>query len=110
MWRGWWHADLGNLCGPYSRAYGMDLHAYVSGLALALWCADLPAPLPDLGAPGGPARPRPVRRADAPARAACGCPLAARSAFERFGGEHVVEQVVDDDPRRVRHRVARRRT
>jgi hypothetical protein len=24
----WWHADLGNLCGPYSRAYGMDLNAY----------------------------------------------------------------------------------
>ena len=28
----WWHAGLGNLCGPYSRAYGMDLGAYVSGL------------------------------------------------------------------------------
>ena len=28
----WWHAGLGNLCGPYSRAYGMDLSSYVSGL------------------------------------------------------------------------------
>ena len=46
----WWHAGLGNLCGPYSRAYGMDLGSYVSGLSLALWCAGLPAPLPPLDA------------------------------------------------------------
>ena len=46
----WWHAGLGNLCGPYSRAYGMDLGSYVSGLSLALWCAGLPAPLPSLDA------------------------------------------------------------
>ena len=46
----WWHAGLGNLCGPYSRAYGMDLGSYVSGLSLALWCAGLPAPMPSLDA------------------------------------------------------------
>ena len=44
----WWHAGLGNLCGPYSRAYGMDLGSYVSGLSLALWCAGLHAPMPSL--------------------------------------------------------------
>ena len=41
----WWHPELGNLCGPYSRAYGMDLHAYVSGLAAgALVCRPAGSP------------------------------------------------------------------
>lgn len=96
----WWHAGLGNLCGPYSRAYGMDLHAYVSGLGLALWCAGLPAPLPDLSA-------EPVPHGHdlcvAPLLQHVGVriPDAARRAFERFGGPHAVEQVIDDDPRRI---------
>ena len=37
----WWHPGLRNLCGPYSRAYGMDMTRYV-GL-LGLW---LPGPDP----------------------------------------------------------------
>jgi hypothetical protein len=41
----WWHPGLGNRCGPYTRAYGMDLHRSV-GL-LGLW---LPEPVvPPLG-------------------------------------------------------------
>jgi hypothetical protein len=43
----WWHPELGNLCGPYSRAYGMDLSAYV-GL-LGLWMPD--PVIPRLDAP-----------------------------------------------------------
>jgi hypothetical protein len=40
----WWHPGLGNLCGPYSRAYGMDMHHYVA--LLGLW---MPVPVvPDL--------------------------------------------------------------
>ena len=50
LWRDiarWWHPRLRNLCGPYSRAYGMDMTRYV-GL-LGLW---LPEPvLPSLTAP-----------------------------------------------------------
>jgi len=43
----WWHPRLRNLCGPYSRAYGMDMARYV-GL-LGLW---MPTPvLPALDAP-----------------------------------------------------------
>ena len=43
----WWHPRLANLCGPYSRAYGMDMSRYV-GL-LGLW---LPSPvIPALDTP-----------------------------------------------------------
>jgi hypothetical protein len=47
-----WHAGLGNLCGPYSRSYGMDMHRYVAALALWLWPAigRSATPLPELGA------------------------------------------------------------
>jgi hypothetical protein len=102
LWRDvarWWHADLGNLCGPYSRAYGMDLHAYVSGLGLALWCADLPAPLPD---PAVDPLPHGHDLCEAPLLQHVGVrvPPDARSAFERFAGPHAVDQVVQDEPRR----------
>ncbi len=40
----WWHPGLRNLCGPYSRAYGMDMTQYV-GL-LGLWLS--PPVAPDL--------------------------------------------------------------
>jgi hypothetical protein len=50
LWRDiarWYHPGLRNLCGPYSRAYGMDMSTHVA--LLGLW---LPAPvLPDLAKP-----------------------------------------------------------
>lgn len=95
----WWHADLGNLCGPYSRAYGMDLHSYVSGLGLALWCAGLPAPLPDLAeAP----LPHGHDLCVAPLLQHVGVrvPPSARRHFERFAGARLVEQLVDTVPDR----------
>jgi hypothetical protein len=36
----WWHPGLRNLCGPYSRAYGMDMSNYLA--LLGLW---LPEPV-----------------------------------------------------------------
>jgi hypothetical protein len=95
----WWHAGLGNLCGPYSRAYGMDAHTHVTGLSLALWCAGLPAPLPDLGAEAvvhghdlceGPMLEHGGVRV----------PTAVRGAFERFTGPRRVDQVISATPRR----------
>ena len=96
----WWHPELGNLCGPYSRAYGMDLHAYVSGLAVALWCAGLPAPLPD---PEIDPLPHGHDLCVAPLLQHVGVrpPVATRAAFDRLTGPHTVEQVVQDTPRRV---------
>lgn len=50
LWRDiarWYHPGLRNLCGPFSRAYGMDMSAYVA--LLGLW---LPDPVvPELEAP-----------------------------------------------------------
>jgi hypothetical protein len=43
LWRDiarWWHQGLRNLCGPYSRAYGMDMTGYVA--LLGLW---MPGPV-----------------------------------------------------------------
>jgi hypothetical protein len=96
----WWQPDLGNLCGPYTRAYGMDLHAYVSGLSLALWCADLPAPLPDLDVEPLP-HGHDLCVAPLLQHVGVRVPADARGAFETFVGPHAVEQVIDDDPRRV---------
>jgi hypothetical protein len=95
----WWHAGLGNLCGPYSRAYGMDLASYVSGLALALWCAGLPAPLPRLDAEEV-VHGHDVCMAPALEHVGVTVPARVREAFQRFPGPHAAHQRIDDDPRR----------
>ena len=95
----WYHPGLGNLCGPYSRAYGMDLHAYVSGLGLALWCADLPAPLPDLAATTVP-HGHDLCMSPVLEHVGMRVPDEVRAAFVDFVGPHAVDQVVDTDPPR----------
>ena len=95
----WWHAGLGNLCGPYSRAYGMDLGSYVSGLSLALWCAELPAPMPSLHAQVVP-HGHDVCMAPLLEHVGVRVPGPTRIAFERFQGPHAVHQVIGDEPRR----------
>ena len=95
----WFHPGLGNLCGPYSRAYGMDLHAYVSGLGLALWCAGLAAPLPDLAEPAV-AHGHDLCVTPMLDHVGVRVPAAVRPALERFQGPHAVNQLVDDDPPR----------
>jgi hypothetical protein len=56
LWRDvarWYHAGLGNLCGPFSRAYGMDMGRYAALLGLWIWDAvgaDA-APFPALDGP-----------------------------------------------------------
>jgi hypothetical protein len=95
----WYHPGLGNLCGPYSRAYGMDLHAYVSGLGLALWCAGLPGPLPDLSAPvvphGHDLCMTPVLQ-----HVGLRVPDDVRPRLAELVGPHAVDQLVDADPPR----------
>lgn len=102
LWRDiarWYHAGLGNLCGPYARAYGMDMTGYAA--LLGLWIADA------VGEPAGPV-PLPVLEDPvdhghdltlAPCVALLGAvvPDDAQPALVAFGGERVVEQQVDED-------------
>lgn len=49
-----YHPELRNLCGPFTRSYGMDMQDYVTPTGLYLWLElGRAAPLPD------PGRPRP---------------------------------------------------
>jgi hypothetical protein len=56
LWRDmarFYHAGLGNLCGPYDRAVGMDMSRYValSGIWLGFLLSTEATPLPDLHQP-----------------------------------------------------------
>lgn len=44
-----YHAELGNMCGPYDRSYGMDMRNYfaITGIAIAL-ATESSASIPDL--------------------------------------------------------------
>lgn len=51
LWRDierWYHPGMKNLCGPWSRSYGMDMRAYASLLGIWMWPAlgrvDVPFP------------------------------------------------------------------
>ena len=58
LWRDicdFYHAGLRNLCGPYDRAYGMDMTRYAALLGLWLWwgCGDATRAFPDTAQPFG---------------------------------------------------------
>ena len=104
LWRDvarWYHAGLRNLCGPYSRSYGIDMHDYVALLGLDIWAAvgEASAPLPPL-------------RDDAdhchdfflgPLTAALGMrvPQEALPSLERFAGPRSVAQEIAGDAARM---------
>jgi hypothetical protein len=98
----WWHGGLGTLCGPHSRAYGLDPHTHVSALALAIWAGAgrEVAPLPDLDAP---VVDHVHDLAVAPLLEHVGplVPPEARAHLGGFQGRRSVAQVVGDDPHRV---------
>ncbi len=97
-----YHAGLGNLCGPYTRTYGMDLHRYVGALSLWMWpvVGRTATPLPDLGLASidhghdlclGPM----VALLDSR------IPESVQPWLRAFPGPSTVERVVSEDPRRV---------
>lgn len=98
LWRDiarWYHAGLRNLCGPYARAYGMDMSSYAALLGLWIWDAlgSEAAPFPSIDAP--------FEHAHDLCLAPCVEALGARipgdvvPSLLRFGAERLVEQVVD---------------
>jgi hypothetical protein len=97
-----YHADLGNLCGPYTRSYGMDLHRYVGALSLWLWPAvgSSATPLPDL-ASASIDHGHDLCLGPVVALLGTQIPEAVRPWFVRFPGASTVERLVGERPRRV---------
>ena len=96
-----YHAGLRNLCGPWSRSYGMDMGCYMGAMGLWVWAAlgREVAPVPDLDGPfehghdlflGGCAA---LLGADIP-------PVAVAE-FMELSGERLVTRTVSSDPERV---------
>ena len=90
----WYHAGLGNLCGPYSRAYGMDLADYAGLLGLWMWDAAgrAAAPFPDLAGTFGHSHD--VSFGACVALLGARVPPPARPALTDVPGEHTVAQEV----------------
>jgi hypothetical protein len=88
LWRDiarFYHAGLANLCGPFDRAYGMDMRRYDSGLGGYIKGAYPEAPLQGVARPAG-------RRA----------PPDAVEHLRRFSGERLVTRTISTEPiRRV---------
>jgi hypothetical protein len=96
-----WHGGLGNLCGPYTRSYGMDLHRYVGAVCLWLWAGlgrDA-APLPDLDA-DVVAHGHDVCLGPAVAVLGSPIPPGMADSFRRFRGAASVERTIGEGGRR----------
>ncbi|HLL88931.1 MAG TPA: hypothetical protein VK324_06485, partial [Tepidisphaeraceae bacterium] len=81
-----YHAGLANLCGPFDRAYGMDMRAYNSGLGGYIKAAVPEVPLNDPAVPAAAVR----------------VPADVLPHLRAFAGERFVHRTVTTDPiRRV---------
>lgn len=103
LWRDiadWYHPGLRNLCGPYTRSYGMDMGRYVALLGTWMYPAlGTDAPFPRLDSPFEHAHDLTM----APMAALLGTriPDDVLPSLRTFQGEHVVDKVVSDEPRRT---------
>jgi hypothetical protein len=97
----YYHAGLRNICGPYDRAYGMDMRQYVAVVGEWIWLLTGRdrAPMPDLDRPF--AHSSDFNFAPAAALLGAPAPAAARAHFLAFRGERQVERIIADAPRRV---------
>ncbi len=101
-----YHAGLKNMCGPYDRAYGMNMQEYESlvGMWIALIVPEREAPLP--GPPMPVFKPRIGAELDfltLPMYAIVGTrvPAGITNAFTRFEGTRQLSRTIADSPRRV---------
>jgi hypothetical protein len=96
-----WHAGLGNVCGPYTRSYGMDLNRYVAAVALWLWpvIGSERTPLPNLDA-DVVEHSHDVCLGAAVALLGSAVPPDLVDRFVEFQGPVVVERMISDRPER----------
>lgn len=103
LWRDiadWYHPGLSNLCGPYSRSYGMDMRGYAAMLGLWMWpeLGD-DAPFPSIDSEFDHAH----DLAMAPLAALLGTRIPADvvPSLRLFRGEHTVRKTIADEPLRL---------
>jgi hypothetical protein len=104
LWRDiarFYHAGLRNLCGPYDRAYGMDMIAHATPLGLHVWSRVGRAHAPFPPTSGRFSHPHDVCFGPLVAAVPSLVPDDVVPHLERFHGEREVEQIVSDDPKRV---------
>ena len=104
LWRDvarYYHADLKNMCGPYTRSYGMNMLDYSALLGLDIWCAcgAEHAPHPQTGTSFGHA----ADSVFAPCIAMLGVrvPEDVASHFVSYAGPRQIEQRIATHPDRV---------
>ena len=97
-----YHAGLGNLCGPYTRSYGMDLHRYVGALALWIWpvAGRAATPLPPLDA-ASIDHGHDLCLGSMVALVGSRIPGSVLPWFEAFPGPSRLERLVSEQPRRT---------
>jgi len=108
LWRDtirYYHAELRNLCGPFSRSYGMDMTKYTALVSLAFWMA--------FGKDATPFPPKdqePGKREGIDAEFAYGPCMAIYDSnapedvyddVEQFSGPRGIEKAITKDPDRV---------
>ena len=95
------HAGLGNLAGPWSRSYGMDMRAYAGALGLWVWAAlgRRVAPFPDVDGPFEHSHD--LFLGAAAALLGADIPPAAAAELQAFSGPRLVRRVIADEPPRV---------
>lgn len=95
------HAGLGNLAGPWSRSYGMDMGRYAGALGLWVWAAlgREVAPFPDVEQPFGHSHD--LFLGGAAALLGADIPVSAAGELETFSGARLVRRVIGEDPQRV---------
>jgi hypothetical protein len=103
LWRDiadWYHPGLGNLCGPYTRSYGMDMQRYAALLGMWMWPtlgADAPFPPFDAGFDHA----HDLAMAPMAALLDTRIPDDVLPSLRAFNGEHLVHKVISEDPRRT---------
>jgi hypothetical protein len=96
-----YHAGLRNLCGPYDRAYGMDMSGHATPLGLHIWSAvgRERAPFPETS--GQFSHPHDFCFGPLVAAAPTRIPDDVLPHLGTFQGEREVERTISDDPERV---------
>lgn len=96
-----WHAGLGNMAGPFTRAYGLDMNSYASHAATWVWAGvgRHHTPFPPLE--GAVEHGHDFCFGPMAALLGAEIPAAVQAELRSFSGERLVEQVVAADPLRV---------